>query len=447
MQTLDASPLHDPAAPAANASSQPNAELRARFSCTPYWHAPTAPPYERHAWLVRYADGVRALITREPIDAVSQTEAAAISGALLLDLEQPMRLYPVRIDKPWGYETWFTGVEARGVSQVGHSTARIPLPELLALAPEWICRGRERELILLKILTPHNDPALGQLYFELHEHKREAYVVLDVDEEAWPQGTGAVRVGFNAEQRQQLGDDGLRSAFADAVARYGLTRREIDALLDQLWADSNFALNDPLTPMQTHALLARVPAHLCEREIQQRNAMQAFTATQPLRAGDVLCLPEHVPHALQHGVRVVELQTPTFERRILYFTQKVQTQPNWDTTQAIATMKLDAPELQRTGGPPDTMQQHVETVVDFPDFRVLRVHLPARRRGSAPHVLSIWRPAAADYALCMCIEGEIAIGRERYGREQACLVPAVATSRPVENCGNAGAVFLWATPK
>ncbi len=438
----------DPHAAATQAADRPpSTALRATFACTPYWLAPNAQPYTRHAWLVHDAEGLRALITHEPVEASSQAEAARISGAVLLDLAQPLPLYPVHVDKPWGQEIWFSGVEARGVSLVGHPSAGIPLPELLALAPEWICRGRERELILLKILAPHADPDFGQLYFELHERKREAYVVLNVDAAAWPQGTGEVRVGFDAARRQQLGDEGLRTAFADAVAAYEATRREIDAVIDDLQANANVAPGSVLPLQQARALLAQVPAHLQARELQQRNTMQAFTSIQSLRAGDVLNLPTHVPHALQHGVRVVEFQTPTFERRILYFTQKVHTQPDWDTAQAIAMMKLDAPQLQRTSALTNAGEVFVETIVDFPDFRVLRVHLPARSDASARQTPSCFRPPATDYALCMCIDGEIAIGRGRFGREQACLVPAVATALAVENCGNAGTVFLWAIPK
>ncbi len=435
------------AADTRDADSRSTTELRSTFMCTPYWRAPDAQPYERHAWLVRDAQGLRALITHAHVEAASQAEAARISGAALLDLAQPLPLYPVWVDKPWGQEIWFSGIEARGVSLVGHPTAGIPLPELLALAPEWICAGRHRELILLKILSPHADPGFGQLYFELHEHKREAYVVLDVDQAAWPQGTGAVRVGFDATQRQLLGDDGLRTAFADAVAAYETTRREIDAIIDDLQAVANVEPGSVLSLQQARMLIAQVPAPLQAKELQQRNAMQAFTTIHSLRAGDVLCLPTHVPHALQHGVRVVEFQTPTFERRILYFTQKVHTQPNWDTAQAVAVMNLDAPPPQRQSLPAHTTDVVVQTIVDFPDFRVLRVHLPASRTASALHPPSSWHPPATDYALCMCIDGEIAIGRGRFRREQACLVPAVATALAVENCGNAGAIFLWAIPK
>ena len=422
-------------------------ELRATFACTPYWLVPETPSYERHVWLVHDAEGLRALITDAPLEASSQAEAARISGAALLDLTQPLPLYPVLVAKPWGQEIWFSGAEARGVSLVGHPSAGIPLPELLALAPEWICRGREREVILLKILAPHADPTFGQLYFELHEHKREAYVVLDVDEAAWPLGAGEVRVGFDAMHRQRLGDDGLRTAFTDAVAAYEATRREIDAHIDALQARTNIQPGGVLSPQQAHTLLAQVPAHLRTKELQQRNTMQAFTSLQSLRVGDVLCLPTHVPHALQHGVRVVEFQTPTFERRILYFTQKVHTQPNWDTAQAVAMMSLDTPELRRADAPGNANETFVETVVDFPDFRVLRVWLPTHGEAGAARTPTRWQPPAADYALCMCIDGEIAIGRGHYVREQACFVPAFATALAVENCGNAASVFLWAIPK
>jgi hypothetical protein len=58
----------------------------------------------------------------------------------------------------------------------------------------------------------------------------------------------------------------------------------------------------------------------------------------------VIKIPLHVPHALQHGVRVVEFQTPAYERKIISFGQKVLTQKGWDVERALQLMQLDVPD-------------------------------------------------------------------------------------------------------
>ena len=76
--------------------------------------------------------------------------------------------------------------------------------------------------------------------------------------------------------------------------------------------------------------------------------MESFTRLLDLRVGDVVRVEPYYPHSLQHGVRVVELQTPTYERFIISFAQQVVTQDHWDSEHAIAHMSLDpAPEPQQ----------------------------------------------------------------------------------------------------
>ena len=67
-----------------------------------------------------------------------------------------------------------------------------------------------------------------------------------------------------------------------------------------------------------------------------RQEMNSFTSMHTLRVGDVISIPTYTPHALQHGVRAIEFQTPHYERQILSFAQKVLTQSDWDTESAIA---------------------------------------------------------------------------------------------------------------
>src|SRR5690625_7657891 len=45
---------------------------------------------------------------------------------------------------------------------------------------------------------------VGDLYFELHEEKREVYVVTSIDPQAWPEGIGAIRYGRSEEHTSEL---------------------------------------------------------------------------------------------------------------------------------------------------------------------------------------------------------------------------------------------------
>jgi hypothetical protein len=128
----------------------------------------------------------------------------------------------------------------------------------------------------------------------------------------------------------------------------------------------------------------------------------------------VVVVPTWLPHSLQHGVRVIEFQTPTYERYIISFAQKVLTQDHWDTEAAVRRMRLDAP-------PPPTFAEvadGVETIVSFDDFRVWRVTLP----GGAELPL----PTHPSYALCMGVRGQVGLDTLRLGPEQAAFVPRTA---------------------
>ncbi len=93
-------------------------------------------------------------------------------GIAVLNFSAPLRLQPVHIPKPWGQEIWYTGIEARGVSLVISETGITPLPWVIALDSQRIL-GAHEQLNLLKILDPLPDEVFGDLYFELHEKKRE----------------------------------------------------------------------------------------------------------------------------------------------------------------------------------------------------------------------------------------------------------------------------------
>jgi hypothetical protein len=269
--------------------------------------------------------------------------------------------------------------------------------------------------VLLKILDPRPEPVLGDLYFEVHREKQEVYVVTSVDRGAWPDGRGRIRFGMNQALRATYADDAaFRADYLRAVTEYEQLRRASDA----------------------GAQVA--PAS----EAAARANMERFTALRTLAPGDVVVVPTWLPHSLQHGVRVVEFQTPTYERYILSFAQRVLTQPHWDTAYAVPRMTLDAPPEPCF----EAVAPGVERIVAFADFRVWRVSI-------APGA-EFDLPGHTDYALCMVVEGLVEIGALTLEAEQAALVPGATLADParrqalagVRNPGDVPVTLLVAAP-
>lgn len=362
----------------------------------------------------------------------SLAELADELGADWFATDSVIALQPVHIPKPWGEEIWYTGMEDRGVAGAGHAGRDVPLPWLLSALPDALCHGRERELMLLKILAPRSEEVFGDLYFELHEEKREVYVVTAVDRSAWPDGVGAIRYGFDPDVRQQYpDDDSFRRAFHQAVADYECVRREIDTLLDERAEHSGEADHE--------AWLADLPPSLIEAEQKRRAAMNRFTALKPLRVGDVVKVPTLTPHSLQHGVRTVEFQTPVYERLIVAFAQKVLTQAHWDTEEAVALMQLDTPPQPPSELLLDTGGVRVERIVDFPDFEVRRLVVQAGAEFDLP--------SPDDYALLIVVQGLLALGDCGLAAEQAVLLPRGWSPRSFRHRGAEPLILLLGYPR
>lgn len=203
------------------------------------------------------------------------------SSARALDLRRPVSLVPVTVEKPWGREVWYSGVEARGESEVRQDGATMPLSAYLR-EMGWA------EVVLLKELHA----TAGDLYLEVHETKNEVYVA---------RGPGRLQHGMNQALRRRHSDDAeFRRAFLHA-------------------------------------------AEACERGAAGREAVDAFVAERELSRGDVVAVEPWTPHSLQRGAWVVEFQTPVFERLVLASNQPVATQDHWDTRRALARIALDAP--------------------------------------------------------------------------------------------------------
>ncbi|MFK8022021.1 MAG: hypothetical protein AB8B86_19855 [Pseudomonadales bacterium] len=358
----------------------------------------------------------------------------------LFDPNRPIALGRAFVAKPWGQEIWHTGVEARGICTAQSQAADCPLPWLQAILAESYSGAPEQlALILLKILDPHPEPVIGDLYFELHEVKQEVYVITGVDPRAWPNGVGRIRIGFNREKRAHYGSDQegesqFKAAYLKAVSDYRGVRLEVDE-----WLDANTTETAGVIELdEAKEQLSRVPKTLTRRERYLRQAMDDFTQLHELRVGDVVTIPKFLPHALQHGVRAVEFQTPVYERKIVSFAQKVLTQPNWDTEAALAVSSTDDYQppvfetISRAGG-------SWQRVVCFDDFEVWRCEL------SAGQSLSL--ESAACYRLLMPIAVTLYCNGIEVAAETAMLLLSSISSIVVENRNNVSASYLLALPR
>ncbi len=307
---------------------------------------------------------------------------------LTINPTDPVHLVPVYIPKPWGQEIWYTGMEARGESRVQLGDAELNLSDYLQSNPTAL--SNDTDVLLLKVLDPKPDEVLGDLYFEVHEQKQEVYIVTHIDPQAWPDGRGGIRFGMNqAKRREYANDDEFRAAYLTAVQNYETIRRQID--------EQN----------------ANIDA---AQESAARLAMDTFAEVRALRVGDVVRVPTWTPHSLMHGVRVVEFQTPTYERFIISFAQQVVTQNHWDSPHAITHMHLDQPSVEVF----EQVQPGTERIARFDDFNVWRIDVSA----SGPLRL----PQHIPYAVCMCLTDSNQVGNLELGAEQACFIPRDAVA-------------------
>ncbi|MEH6609987.1 MAG: hypothetical protein V7696_11520 [Halioglobus sp.] len=335
-----------------------------------------------------------------------------------IPLGAPVSLSPVVVPKPWGREVWFSGVESRGVCGFATGGKTTPVPWIQAAMPDASMGLAGDALVLLKILDPSSEPVTGDLYFELHQEKREVYVVTHVDANAWPTGTGFIRYGFDPKAVAAAGSEqAFREEYLSCVQAYEQVRREIDTLADG----------------------ASVSASMRTKEVSLRADMDAYSLLRPLKVGDVVKVPLLLPHSLQHGVRTIEFQTPVYERKILSFAQQVLTQDHWDTAEAVEQMALLAPTDQPFPLLQDEEGITVEKIVDFADFEVWRVTL----NGNSAYPV----PDCGSYRLLMVLLGSLTVQGLTLGAEQAAILPALSKLRVISSEPSRRAVFLLATPQ
>ncbi|MBB6521989.1 hypothetical protein [Pseudoteredinibacter isoporae] len=307
----------------------------------------------------------------------SGPELETLRAAERIAVDGPWFLKTVSIPKPWGKEIWYSAYEQRGVCHFAASAEQhgIPVPLLLHLFPQLL--GRASALNLLKVLAPFSSELLGELYFEMHEEKQEVYVVSHIDEQAWPNGVAEMRFGFCERKQQEFASfEEFKGSYLSSVKAYEAVRQEIDAELRSLSADASVEL---LSETEKQNMLLALPQALQQREASLARDMSSYIAKRALRLGDVIKVPKMLPHGLLHGVRVVEFQTPVYERLILSFRQQVLTQSHWDTEQALS-MLMQAPAFDSketfdvcplNEGLAANLE--VERIVSFDDFEVYRL--------------------------------------------------------------------------
>lgn len=359
-------------------------------------------------------------------------------------ISAPWLLAPINIPKPWGQEIWYTGIEVRGQAGVVGDNGNIPLPWLLELMSWRIGLLDRTQPILLKVLDPLPDEVYGDLYFELHQEKQEVYVVTHIDHKAWPKGVGAIQLGFASQARKRYEtDDAFKQAYLDSVKAYEQVRRLVDAQLDDKKIAAGIGAKQPATNLQLINWISELSQHpenkeLVDKEIQLRKAMNSFVEEYPLVVGDVVTVPKLVPHALQHGVRVVEFQTPVYERKILSFGQKVLTQAHWDTEEALELVNLGGGSLQSPELVSIAPEFHVERIVNFNDFEVQRIQLDG-------HYLL----GGDVYSILMVLQGELALGTagrmSNFSSGQALMLPKVGEGYSITS--SAPCTFLLAFPR
>lgn len=387
-------------------------------------------------------DQLRAAFTTE-LDSLSkavakQSESDSHAYKILLEdldlsdinLKVPLKLDTLLIPKPWGQEIWYTGIEERGICTI----QKIPLPWILDVFASIITGTQDLTPILLKILDPSPHEVYGDLYFELHRKKREVYVVTHIDKNAWPDSTGEIRFGFCPDKVNSYAEEQqFKDAYLASVEEYQHVRNKIDAKLDELRSNTQVGENEMVSMETINEWHSEIDPALAAQEKKLRNAMNEFTAQRNLNVGDVVHVNPHVPHSLQHGVRVIEFQTPHYERYILSFAQKVLTQNHWDTKKALDHARLDIekePEIQQ-------ISETESLIADFGEFKATRIVL----QPGMDKVIDI-----DTYCLVVGVEGTLKLGKQRLDPEDGYYVSACANSVEIRNTSPKPATLLIAQP-
>jgi hypothetical protein len=252
-------------------------------------------------------------------------------------------------------------------------------------------------------------------------------VVTEIDQTAWPSGTGIIKAGLHPEKIKDYQEihgskwvEILLKNFRETIGEYEKIRRQIDDSTED------------------------IPNELHEQELKLRQKASNFVGDCQVKVGDIISFPVFQMHSLRHGIKVIEFQTPHYERLILMFAQKVLTQNHWDTDDAlnkILPVVYEPPELECLHKSSGLL---IERFVDFPQFTADRICLEPE---------TIWEDQLdGKYHLLITISGQASIipksgSPVKLNREEALFLPVGVGSYRMESTGEIPLICLKAIPK
>ena len=272
----------------------------------------------------------------------------------------------------------------------------------------------------------------------------------DLDPQAWPSGKGEILAGLNPEvisrYRERYGENWSEPClrdFQEQIREYEIIRRELDQLLDRLKKEVGLSESEAISPEQMTELEQKLPEDLRQKEKELRQKAYAYIGRVSVEVGDVVTFPALQVHSLQHGIRVIEFQTPHYERLIVMFAQKVLTQNHWDTDRAmdlINTEPYRLPEPQLLTEEDGYLE---ERIVDFPDFSSERIRMDEN--------ISRKFQCEGRYHLIICVKGKLRLESQSGSSlellpEEAVFLPASTSFYRVTNSGADSMIFLRAVP-
>lgn len=375
--------------------------------------------------------------------------------------QSPGFLQPTVVVKPWGFEQWWSGIEQRGISHITpHPKAEgVRLSTYLDFFGEAALESPPRAPILLKTLSPFPHPIRGNLYYELHLQKSEVYIVCRIQGNT-PKDThpssATLYVGVSQDKRSSYAsDDAFRHAFAQALCEYETVQQHISASLEDFYrraqaqcAQRDFSRKKERWWWQQQVQNSEelISTSLKHKRAQLKRRLMEFFHPVEVKVGDVISIPPRVPHSLQHGIEVIEFQSPSYERTILAFDQKVWTQDHWDIQDAMQHMCLhphrDHLSLDHLcSSEPQAAQRFL--VATFADFKVFLLTVPPNTSlqlsGEGKHSLLkvLAGTAVADFK---------GLQQTLITTEYALFLPAALTSFTLQHSGACAEKLkvLWA---
>lgn len=370
---------------------------------------------------------VQTLIDLQPSEFGMQDEAS-----FFWSVDTPRRLKRVTVPKPWGEEIWYTGVEKRGVCGLFLSgisdqnpaivttsdepEQSVPLP-FLELALGCACPESKSSLPLLKELLPFDQPFYGELYTEVHTEKAETYLVTGLSNQCLERGFGEVKLGLHPQFARNWQDPSTRDEAATRLKSYEQLRERVDHCLEQ--AGHLFQEQVLLKEQGPQALESAKKKHVVEGLLEEERrsyvAVSEIFLRHQIFPGDVVRVPTRTPHALQPGVRVVEFQTPSYERFILASNQKVLTQQGWDIEAALETVipDLSSEAISRV---PTQNGTSIRNVVSFPGLSVQELAFIPEHQEQRSVVFQITHHSQRPLVLFALSGGQIEVGSSQSGR-------------------------------